>query len=88
MTRDAGDRLADPKKIKQHPWFAGIDWEKLEKKELKPPYVPPVKDASDVGMIDDEFKTLSVNEAMNDQKKVRHKPTSITLLMWLALSWT
>ena len=27
----------DKDEIKQHPFFKGIDWEKLEKKELNPP---------------------------------------------------
>jgi serine/threonine protein kinase len=26
--------------IKEHPWFAEIDWDKLAKKQLTPPYQP------------------------------------------------
>lgn len=26
--------------IKAHPWFAGVDWDKMERKEIPPPYVP------------------------------------------------
>lgn len=27
--------------LKAHPFFAGINWEKLEQKHVEPPYVPP-----------------------------------------------
>lgn len=42
LERNPTKRLCDPEKIKAHPYFSAIDWEKLEKKELPPPYVPPV----------------------------------------------
>ena len=41
--------------IKQHPWFAEYDWAKLEKKEIKPPYIPHVNGLEDVQNIDEEF---------------------------------
>jgi len=28
--------------FKAHPWFAGYDWEKLERKEAIPPFEPDV----------------------------------------------
>lgn len=45
--------------IKDHPWFEGIDWNKLLKKEISPPYVPKTNGDSDTGNVDDEF----LNEA-------------------------
>lgn len=30
--------------MKDHPWFAGLDWTALEKKQLKPPHMAAVKD--------------------------------------------
>jgi hypothetical protein len=42
LERSPATRLCDPDKIKQHPYFSSIDWAKLEKKELTPPYTPPV----------------------------------------------
>ena len=51
----------DPKKrfgadeIMQHPWYAAIDWEKLERKEITPPWIPPVKSAEDTTQIDPMF---------------------------------
>jgi RAC serine/threonine-protein kinase len=60
IERDPVKRLQDPKQIKAHPFFAGIDWEKLAAKELVPPYIPPVKSKEDVSMISREFLDLEV----------------------------
>ena len=40
LTRDETKRLVDPKLIKADPFFNGMDWEKLLKKELPPPFKP------------------------------------------------
>mmetsp|Transcript_13877 Transcript_13877/g.21591 ORF Transcript_13877/g.21591 Transcript_13877/m.21591 type:complete len:470 (-) Transcript_13877:58-1467(-) len=61
LTRDPDERLSDPKKIKEHPFFASIDWDKLVAREITPPFIPPVKDAADIGMIDTEFTNMDVN---------------------------
>ncbi|KAH6913280.1 kinase-like domain-containing protein [Coprinopsis sp. MPI-PUGE-AT-0042] len=42
--------------IKRHPWFSSIDWERLENKDLPPPFVPDMKQANfDVSHELDEF---------------------------------
>jgi len=41
--------------IKKHPWFAPIDWEKLEKKELNPPFKPKVRSETDTRQFDTTF---------------------------------
>lgn len=38
---DPEDRLADPRLMKQHPFFASVDWDKLLTQT--PPYVPTVR---------------------------------------------
>lgn len=49
LDRDPWKRLAcSPKgesmeEIQQHPWFAGIDWDKLTQKALPSPFVPDVR---------------------------------------------
>jgi serine/threonine protein kinase len=40
--------------IRNHPWFAGIDWEHLE--DLEPPYVPELETATDTGYFAEDFK--------------------------------
>jgi len=42
LERDPARRLADPDKIKAHPYFADVDWEKLGRLEVKAPWIPPV----------------------------------------------
>ena len=44
LEKDVRQRLADPTKIKAHPFFAGLDWEKLAQRELTPPFVPNLND--------------------------------------------
>ena len=60
LMRDHTKRLIDPKHIKEHKFFRGIDWDKLFAKEVTPPYVPPVKSKDDVSMISREFLDLKV----------------------------
>jgi len=55
LIRDTGKRLSDPTKIKSHPWFKTIDWEKLETKEIQPPFVPKVTSEDDLTQIDPDF---------------------------------
>ena len=39
-TRRLGHSRQDAEQIKSHPFFKGIDWEKLQKKEIEPPVEP------------------------------------------------
>ena len=47
--------------IKNHEFFKDIDWKKLEKKEITPPYKPKIKFAGDVGNFDTMFTEMSLN---------------------------
>jgi len=66
LQRDPAQRLQEPDAIRNHPWFADIDWYKLEKCEIGPPFVPNVKSAEDVQHIDDEFLTEDVKDDQDD----------------------
>jgi serine/threonine protein kinase len=55
LVRQPEKRLSDPAKIKAHPFFKGIDWDLLVKKEMTPPFIPPVKNAEDTSQIDTTF---------------------------------
>jgi len=63
LKRNPAERLTNPDDIKKHPWFASIDWDKLEKLEVKPPYIPPVKDAASLVMIDPAFTGEDIDES-------------------------
>ncbi|PPR00883.1 hypothetical protein CVT24_000368 [Panaeolus cyanescens] len=54
--------------IRQHAWFAGIDWDALENKECQPPFVPDMKQANfDVSHELDEF--LMVEKPLTHSKR-------------------
>lgn len=62
LARDVRDRLQDPAKIRAHPWFRDIDWDKLLRLEITPPFKPKVRSADDLSNIDKEF----LNEDIHD----------------------
>jgi serine/threonine protein kinase len=62
LQRDPAKRLQDPAEIKQHPFFKGIDWEKLYNKQIVPPYKPPVKSKESVECIDSNFTEMGLND--------------------------
>ena len=45
----------DASKIKSHPYFEGIDWEKYLNKEIEPPFVPELNDEMDLKYFDKMF---------------------------------
>jgi len=69
LERNPEKRLQDPKAIKTHPYFKGIDWGKIVRKEIDPPFIPEVKDKLDVSQVDSEFlretPKLSVDKDSN-----------------------
>lgn len=50
--------------IRVHPFFAGIDWSKLIRREIEPPWKPVVRDELDVDNFDTEFTHLPVVDSV------------------------
>ena len=48
-------------KVKSHPFFKGVDWNKVFKKEYKPPFVPELLDELDLKYFDKTFTEENVN---------------------------
>ena len=46
--------------VAQHEWFKPIDWQALERREIKPSFVPKVGGETDVSNFDDEFTTEAI----------------------------
>jgi len=65
LDRNPDSRLRDIEEIKRHQWFEGIDWEKLLRKELEPPYIPHV-DKESTQLIDETFTNMDVKTALGD----------------------
>lgn len=57
LTRDPNERLGNfgTQHIKNHPFFADIDWRKLMQKKVQPPFKPSVESAFDTSNFDEEF---------------------------------
>jgi len=57
LTRDPAQRLGTRggDEVKAHAWFADVDWEKLVKKEIEPPFKPKVRSQDDTSQIDPQF---------------------------------
>ena len=55
-------------KVKSHPFFKGVDWNKVFKKEYKPPFVPELLDELDLKYFDKTFTEENVN--LNSLNKV------------------
>jgi hypothetical protein len=49
------DKRYGSKEVKNHPFFADINWDKLERREIDPPFKPGVKSKTDVSQIDPMF---------------------------------
>uniref|UniRef100_A0A8C1KII7 Protein kinase C n=1 Tax=Cyprinus carpio TaxID=7962 RepID=A0A8C1KII7_CYPCA len=50
MDRDGGEEA-----ITAHPFFTGLDWEKLNRREITPPFTPRIDSIEDVNNFDPDF---------------------------------
>jgi len=68
LDRNPDTRMTDPEKIKTHPWFSKIDWQKLYKKEIEPPFKPILASTHSTEMFDPDFTQKNIeNEIGNTQ---------------------
>ncbi|PAV81198.1 hypothetical protein WR25_14556 [Diploscapter pachys] len=66
LQKDRTKRLGaknDIKDISDHPFFMPIDWHRLKQREIKAPFVPKIKNSTDVSNISKEFVEIQINEA-------------------------
>lgn len=69
LDKNPRSRLQDPSKIKRHPFFAGINWEHVLQKKLKPPFVPDLSN-NDTKYFSKEFTSewASIPAAANSTR--------------------
>jgi len=60
LDRNPASRMQDPEAIKGHPYFKGIEWDKLFRREIPPPYIPAVSSKDSTKMIDRNFVNMDV----------------------------
>lgn len=60
LQRDPHERLGYNgfQEVKQHAWFKDIEWDKLLRKEIKPPYKPIVEGEADSRNIEQVFSPV------------------------------
>lgn len=51
----------------KHAFFADINWTKLLKREIRPPFVPQLKNADDVEYFSKEFTDMEPNNVDGDK---------------------
>jgi protein kinase A len=58
LSKRYGNLKAGSADIFNHPWFAEVNWERLERREIDAPYIPPIRpgggDASQFERYDEE----------------------------------
>jgi hypothetical protein len=56
--------------IKAHPFFEGIDWDKLYAKEVEAPFRPQVSSAEDTGQIDPMFTSEKAEDSLVERSAI------------------
>jgi serine/threonine protein kinase len=66
--RRLGTKSSD--EIKNHPFFADINWDDLYNKRITPPWVPNVKDDADTRYFDEEFTTMDPVDSVSKENGI------------------
>jgi serine/threonine protein kinase len=75
LDKDLGKRLCTFDAIKNHPYMSDIEWEKLEKKEIKPPFIPDL-DGDDTKYFAEEFTTMNTRLSIANKKSPTTNPNT------------
>jgi len=43
LTKRLGNLHGGPEDVKNHPWFAEVTWDRLARKDIDAPYIPPIR---------------------------------------------
>eukprot|EP00455_Lapot_gusevi_P042692 TRINITY_DN509_c0_g1_i2.p1 TRINITY_DN509_c0_g1~~TRINITY_DN509_c0_g1_i2.p1 ORF type:complete len:541 (+),score=170.49 TRINITY_DN509_c0_g1_i2:57-1679(+) len=73
LHRDPNKRLGsgtrDLDAIKTHPFFSDLDWDRLYRKEIDPPYTPVVQSEADTSNFDAQFTNEPAVDSLVDNSK-------------------
>lgn len=60
------NNTSNPKNVKSHPFFEGLDWDRLYRREYTPPFVPTVAHLYDLRNIDPQFVNEPIPQSILD----------------------
>ncbi|CAK3999774.1 cAMP-dependent kinase type 2 [Lecanosticta acicola] len=71
LTKRLGNLHGGSKDVMNHPWFAEVTWERLAKKDIDAPYVPPVRGGAGDASLFDKYpeETEAYGQAGEDPHK-------------------
>lgn len=58
-----GAGIADAEEVKAHPFFEGLDWKALERKEIPPPWKPNLANETDTSYFNKKYTYADIDEA-------------------------
>lgn len=61
LEKDPKRRLTSVSEIKAHPFFSGIDWRSMMKKDLRTPYKPLLDSTDDTKHFDQTIVTIPID---------------------------
>ena len=64
LRKDPSKRLGslrDAEEVREHPWFAGINWQLIRDKKYEAPFVPKISGDMGLGNFDSDFTEIPVN---------------------------
>jgi serum/glucocorticoid-regulated kinase 2 len=76
LVRDPAERI-DIDGVRDHPFFASINWEKLELKEVEPPFIPPTEEL--MQNVHEHFRNMNVDETIGENRKAVNGKKSSTV---------
>ena len=62
--------------MKAHPWFEKVNWEMISNKAIQAPFVPKIKNETDISNFDVEFTSEAI-ESYQDAESMGEQPKYI-----------
>jgi serum/glucocorticoid-regulated kinase 2 len=56
--------MSDPNEVKAHAFFKGVDWDKMTRMEIDPPFRPRIKGGEDTANFDKIFTEERLQESL------------------------
>eukprot|EP00903_Cladosiphon_okamuranus_P014231 g13220.t1 len=80
LTRDPSKRLGssldDAQEVQRHPFFAPLDWDRIMRREVAPPWEPTLMGSLDSSQFDREFTSMPIFSPDQRDHKLGHSVTS------------